>query len=176
MLQHKFLSAVSAVTLLGGIALAAGPALAGDMPMQGMHHQDMHQGMAGMGDKAGDKGVADPVEAQIARLHDRLKITPEQQPLFDAVARAMRDNRDSHKGLMQQKQQNEGGMTALEDLRNYAEIAQHHADSVKTLADAFTPFYAALSDDQKKAADELFRQHKRRIMGHHHMMHHAKQQ
>jgi periplasmic protein CpxP/Spy len=47
-------------------------------------------------------------------------------------------------------------MTAIDDLRSYAAIADAHAAGVKKLETAFEPLYASLSDTQKKAADAMF--------------------
>ena len=60
------------------------------------------------------------VEQRIATLHDQLKITPDEEKKWDAVAKAMRDNAanldkvvaDSHATSSQ-------GMTAVEDLKMY---------------------------------------------------------
>ena len=106
----------------------------------------------------------DPVEAQITRLHNQLHITPAQAEQFNAVAQIMRDNRTAHADLVKEKRQKEATMTAVEDLQAYAQIAQSHADAVKKLSAAFETLYGSLSDSQKKAADEVFRQHKRRVM------------
>jgi len=45
----------------------------------------------------------------------------------------------------------------VDDLQSYAAIADAHADGLKKLIPAFQALYTAMSDDQKKTADMLFR-------------------
>ena len=47
-------------------------------------------------------------------------------------------------------------MTAPEDVHAYQAIAQAHADDLAKLATAFDSLYAAMSDAQKKNADQVF--------------------
>jgi hypothetical protein len=46
--------------------------------------------------------------------------------------------------------------TAIDSLSSYADIIQAHANGVKKLESAFSGLYSAMSDDQKKIADEVF--------------------
>jgi protein CpxP len=43
-------------------------------------------------------------------------------------------------------------------MKQYATIAQAHADGIKKLVDAFEPLYSSLSPEQKKLADQTFHQ------------------
>lgn len=163
-LHHKILGTVAAATFASTFALAM-PVIAADAtPNAAPHTMSAHAKARHM----------DPVEMQIARLHEQLQITDAQTAQFNAVTQVMRDNRNAHDALVKEKRQNEKNLTAVEDLQAYAQIAQSHADGVKKLAEAFDTLYASLSDSQKKAADEAFRQHKRRAMQHdmHPQMHH----
>jgi hypothetical protein len=47
-------------------------------------------------------------------------------------------------------------MTAIEDVKSYAAIAEAHADGLKKFAPVFEALYASMSDAQKKNADTLF--------------------
>jgi len=146
--------------LLGaGFALAFVAPLAFTLPAQAA---DAAPAAAAV--KADMKPAADPVEARIAKLHHQLKITSAQEDAFNGLAQVMRDNRAAHDQLVETKKQAEKTQTALDDLQAYALIAQSHADGVKKLATAFEALYTTLSDDQKKAADEAFREHKRNVM------------
>ena len=111
--------------------------------------------------KAQPKGAkvtpVDRVEARIKSLHARLKITAAQEPAWGAVAQTMRDNAHAVAALVAKRTQNLKTMTAVDDLNSYQEIAQAHADGLKTLAAAFQTLYASLSDAQKKNADVIFR-------------------
>jgi len=120
-------------------------------------------------DQAAKPSRADRVEARIKTLHDQLKITPAQEPQWNAVAETMRNNAQAMQGAIQQRRQNAGTMTAVDDLRSYQAITEAHAQGLQKLVPAFQALYDTMSDEQKKNADAIFgRQH------HHH--HHAHQQ
>lgn len=110
------------------------------------------------GPKAGSRQAkqppADPVEAQISDLQKRLKITPAQQPQFDAFAQAVRQNTQEMNSLMQQEQQ-KTARNAVEDLRISVLVAQAEADGLKRLLPPLEALYASLSDQQKRTADQL---------------------
>lgn len=108
-------------------------------------------------DAAGGKGM----ETRISSLHEQLKITPEQEKSWQAVAKIMRHDAEESRKLVEEKRKDEASLTAVADLNAYAEIAEAHAKHAKHLAKAFSSLYDAMSDDQKKAADEVFRKHKR---------------
>ena len=97
------------------------------------------------------------VEARIKSLHDALQISPAQEPQWQAVAAAMRDNALTTSTLVAERVAKAKTMTAIDDLHSYEAIADAHAAGVKKLTAAFEPLYAALSDAQKKTADDVFR-------------------
>ena len=97
----------------------------------------------------------DRTEARIKDLHARLKITPEQEDLWNKVTQVMRDNAKAMDTL--NRARFEKAMTAVEDLKSYSEIAQSHADGLKNFVPVFEELYNSMSDDQKKDADTLFR-------------------
>lgn len=101
------------------------------------------------------------VEARITDLHARLQITPEQEESWNNVAQVMRDNAKTMEGLIKARTESEKTMSATEDLKSYAEIADAHADGLKKFIPAFEPLYVSMSDTQKKSADTLFHHHGR---------------
>ncbi len=101
------------------------------------------------------------VEARIKELHDKLHVTDAQTAQWNAVAAVMRENAKSYEDLVRSEHINPATMTAVDDLHFYAKLAEHHAEGVKKLETAFDSFYGSLSPEQKKAADEVFRAHKR---------------
>ena len=105
----------------------------------------------------------DGVEARIKELHERLHVTEAQEGQWNAVAEVMRANAKGYVQLIKDKRKNEKTMTALEDLRAYQQIAEAHAEGVKKLSDAFETLYNAMSPEQRKVADEVFREHKRQF-------------
>ena len=110
-------------------------------------------------DAAGGKNGG--LETRISTLHDQLKITPDQEKNWQAVAKIMRHDSEESRKLVEEKRKDEASLTAVADLNAYAEIAEAHAKHAKHLAKAFATLYDGMSDDQKKAADEVFRKHKR---------------
>jgi len=97
------------------------------------------------------------VEQRIASLHKSLKITAAEEPDWNAVAQAMRDNAATMEKLVEERTtQAPQNMTALDDLNDYAKFAQAHADGLKNLVAAFQTLYDSMPDAQKKIADRVF--------------------
>jgi protein CpxP len=97
------------------------------------------------------------VEQRITNLHAALKVTPAQDAQWNAVARAMRENAaNMDKLIAANRTTAPQSMTAVEDLRTYQKFAQAHVDGLKNLISSFGTFYDAMSDAQKKVADEVF--------------------
>ena len=97
-------------------------------------------------------------EKHIKDLHTKLKITAAEETQWAAVAKTMRDSAGELDQVVDKRQAMIATATAIDDLNAYGDIAQAHADSVKKLSTAFSPLYAAMSDAQKKIADEVFTQ------------------
>ncbi|MDQ7977646.1 Spy/CpxP family protein refolding chaperone [Paraburkholderia sp. SARCC-3016] len=97
------------------------------------------------------------VEDRIAYLHQQLKITPQQETQWNAFADVMRNNGDTMAKLFEARRADKN-ISALDDMKQYAEITQAHADGTKKLVDAFQPLYDSMSADQKKLADTTFRE------------------
>jgi protein CpxP len=98
------------------------------------------------------------VEQRIAALQTKLAITPDQQAAWSAFAQVMRDNAQNTDTLFQQRAQGAAAMSAVDNMKSYAEIARTYADNTQHLSDAFATLYAKLSRPQQQAADTLFRQ------------------
>lgn len=97
-------------------------------------------------------------EKHIKDLHTKLKITSDEESLWTSVATTMRSNVQRIDNAVDQRTASIDKASAVDDLNAYASVAQAHADSVKQLAIAFAPLYAAMPDVQKKLADEVFTQ------------------
>src|SRR6516164_90154 len=94
-------------------------------------------------------------EGRLAFLKTELKITDAQLPLWNAVADAMRANAknmgDMAGGMM-------GGSetaTLPDKLAMREKMITTHLEALRKFKAAVDPLYAALSDEQKKTADEL---------------------
>jgi periplasmic protein CpxP/Spy len=97
------------------------------------------------------------IEARIKSLHARLHITAAQEPQWQQVAQAMRDNAASIDKMVRERNAKLRTMTAVENLQTYADIAEAHADGLKKLVPAFDNLYQSMSAAQKKDADAVFR-------------------
>lgn len=95
------------------------------------------------------------VEQRITYLHSALKITPQQESQWNAFADVMRSNGQTMAQLYEQRKA-DTNRTALDDMKQYAQITQAHAEGMKKLVDAFEPLYNSFSPDQKKLADQTF--------------------
>ena len=133
-----------------GPGMPGGMAGGGDMPMMGMMRMMMgRDGMGMMG------AMARHVEGRLAFLKTELKNTDAQRPLWNALADAMRANAKSMGDMA-------GGMmggsqtAALPDkLAMREKMMTAHLEALRKFKAAADPLYAALSDEQKKTADEL---------------------
>ncbi len=97
-------------------------------------------------------------------MHDTFKITPAQEPQWQAVAKVMRENAEELAGLTKTRSEHAATASALDDLKSYAEISAAHAMGTQRLIPAFAALYDGMSAEQKQAADTEFRGHFR----HHH--------
>lgn len=107
------------------------------------------------------------IEERIDYLHKQLQITPAQETQWKSFAGTMREDGETMGKLYEQRIKALPNESALDNVREYAEISQAHADYAKKLAAAFEPLYASLSPEQKKAADATFRDHPGRVPGDH---------
>jgi len=134
-----------ALSALLGVAMLASPlapALA-----QSSTTTPAHQSRAAM--------RAETVDQRIATLHAELKITPEEESDWKAVAQTMRDNAAAMEKLASEKASQQG-MTAVEDLQTYEQFAQAHVDGLKSLSTSFETLYNSMPEQQKKIADQVF--------------------
>src|SRR5215469_1672350 len=133
-----------------GPEMPGGMAGARDMPMMGMMRMMMgRDGMSMMG------AMAHHVEGRLAFLKTELKITDAQLPLWNAVADAIRANAKSM-GDMAGGMMGGSQMATLPDkLALREKMMTAHLDALRKFKAAVDPLYAALSDEQKKTADEV---------------------
>jgi len=100
------------------------------------------------------------VEQRIVSLKASLKITPDQEKKWDAVAGAMRENASAMDKLVTAKRaQPAASMTAVDDLKTYQEFSQAHLDGLKNLIPDFKALYDSMSADQKANADQVFQKY-----------------
>ena len=97
------------------------------------------------------------IEGRIAYVQAELHITADQMPLWNAVADVLRQNDQAMRSAWADMRHDgdEDDVTALDRLTSMQKMAALRAQSLDRLLTAVKPLYAALSDDQKKSADEL---------------------
>ena len=128
---------------MSGMPMGGMPGASGGMPMMGMTQMMM-----------GQHGMAGHVEGRIAFLKTELKITDAQMPLWNAVADAIRAApQDMSEMPCMSMMQSSGTLSEKLAAREKAMTA--HLEALRKLRSAVEPLYAALSDDQKKTADQL---------------------
>ncbi len=138
-----------AIALLATLGLLSGPTWA-----QGAAPAD--PGNAPAQASRPERGDAVLVERRISELQRRLKITPEQQPQWDAFTAVMRQNAMHMQALQRDRADKVMAMAAPEDMRSYADVARAHADDLQRLVPAFDALYAAMTPEQKAMADRIF--------------------
>ncbi|MGH8779768.1 Spy/CpxP family protein refolding chaperone [Paraburkholderia sp.] len=111
----------------------------------------------------------DHVEQRIITLRSKLKITDQQTQQWDAFAQTMRDNARDTDQAFRDRAQKLATMNADDAMKSYLALAQLQAENMQKLSTAFSALYGALSDDQKKTADVLFRNAESHAHGKQHM-------
>jgi hypothetical protein len=80
----------------------------------------------------------DPIAERLKYLHDRLRITPAQEPLWANLAQGMRDNAMAIEPLARERLQPTPNRTAVETLRLYEKLGEVQMDGLKKFLTAFT--------------------------------------
>jgi periplasmic protein CpxP/Spy len=97
------------------------------------------------------------VDRRITDLHGKLHITADQSQQWDQFTQVMRDNAKQMDDAYQQRAEKLGSMSAVDNMQSFAQIEQQRAQDTQKLVPAFQALYASLNDQQKKTADQLFR-------------------
>jgi hypothetical protein len=143
--------ALMMVLTLGGLALA-------DMSTDPALAQETKLGRPLGGQTPAVPPTSDPIAARIKYLHDRLRITPDQEPLWDTVAQAIRNNAQDITPLLRERLRAKTSGNALDVLHSYEALGEGQLDSLRKIIAAFDSLYAALSESQKKIADAILRE------------------
>jgi hypothetical protein len=119
--------------------------------------------MHGMGGARGDASMCarmtGHIEGRLAFLKAELKITSEQESLWNDYAAAVRDNAQAMTtrcaSMMSDGRKNEASLPDRLDAHEQFMAAQ--LDALRATSKALKPLYAALSDTQKQVANQLIR-------------------
>lgn len=162
-LAMSFLAAGAAGGPTPASAQGAGPGtMPGLLPPPAETSQGPGNAGAGNPAVAQDRRSRSGMERRIQDWHDRLRITPAQEPQWSAFAGAMRENMQHMRAMQAEQRQAAGTASALDDIRNYAHATQAHAQDVQRLVAPFEALYNVLSPEQRQAADQAFRRFEER--------------
>lgn len=108
------------------------------------------------------------IEGRIAFLKAEFKITPAQEPQFDKVVQAMRQNATERRQAFEQMRghRDQPG-SALQGLQAQARFAEMRAQQTNRYLAAFRPLYDTMPPAQKQAADDLMAPHRHSHHGRH---------
>jgi hypothetical protein len=148
------------------LVLVAGPAFAQQPQDHEQHHSPetppaaaspgMRGGMmSGAGGMPMMAAMAGHVEGRLAFLKTELKITDAQLPLWNAVADAIRANAKGIGAMAEGMMGSAQAATLPDKLVTREKMLAARLEALRKLEAAVDPLYAALSDEQKKTADEL---------------------
>lgn len=139
----------------GGQDMMMGGDLSRMMAMMRM----MHGGMTPMGAGPGAMRPLEHIEGQLAFFKTELKITDAQTPLWNAFAETIRGNATRLRQAMMQGMEAKAVATAPEQMERRVTMLTAQLDAMRAVQVTAKPLYDALSDEQKKTADELMAQH-----------------
>lgn len=109
------------------------------------------------GAAAATETKGETVEQRITTLRAALKITPDQEAKWDAVAQSMRENATAmDKLIAESRTTSPQSMSALDDLKMYQKFSEAHVAGLKNLIASFGTLYSSMPDAQKKTADGVF--------------------
>ncbi|WP_149536741.1 Spy/CpxP family protein refolding chaperone [Siccirubricoccus phaeus] len=135
--------------------------MGGDM---GRMMEMMHRMMAARGMMGGPGAMRhfERIDAHLAYVRTLLRITDAQAPQWNAFADASRAAADKLRQAYAQAMQAAGQpATAPALLERRIALLSAQLEAMRTFAAATQPLYTALSDEQKRAADELLAEHLR---------------
>jgi|SRR5271156_6423351 len=152
---HRAARTIAAATIIGtfafGISLTAGSALAQEA--QVVANSSISPATT---DTAAVGTKADPVEARIRELHNKLHITAAQQSQWDNLVEIMRGNAKTMKDLQKERGEDATSMSAVDAVKSYAAVIDAHQAGMTKFVPAFEALYSSMSDAQKKTADAMF--------------------
>jgi biopolymer transport protein ExbB/TolQ len=101
--------------------------------------------------------AVDRTEDRIKQLQGALKITEEQEVLWNSMTQVMRENAKEMDALTKDKAESSKTMNAVEHMKLHSQITEVQLNHQKKFIPPFEALYAGMSDEQKKITDILFR-------------------
>lgn len=147
-----------------GMGMMPGPGgqpgmMGGDMgQMMQMMQRMMAVRQGGM--SPGARRAFERIEGQLAYFRTELRVTDAQMPQWNAFADAVRAQSARLRQAYTQAMQSAGQpASAPAQLERRAALLRVQLDTTQAMATATSALYAALSDEQKRLADELMAEH-----------------
>jgi Spy/CpxP family protein refolding chaperone len=138
---------LAASAVFFGVAYAEGPGCDHDGKL-GMKRSSMQQG-----------GMMDPsarVEKRLAHFKSELKLTAQQEPLWLAFADKSKAEAAKGTQAMRDRMKDDKPVSAPERMARLQDIMKQRAASMESISESFNRLYAALTPEQKAAADKHF--------------------
>jgi len=101
--------------------------------------------------------AVDRTEDRIKQLQGALKITEEQEVLWNNMTQVMRENAKEMDALTKDRGEVAKTMNAVEQMKFHSQLTEVQLNHQKKFIPPFEALYAGMSDDQKKITDTLFR-------------------
>lgn len=147
-LNRKIITGILAASaVMFGVAYAQGPGCGPDGG-PGMKRSSMQRG-----------GMMDPgarVEQRLTRLKGDIKPTAQQEPLWQAFAEKSKAEAGKGMQAMRKGMQGDKPLTAPERLAQMQTMMKDRVTAMESVNESFNRLYAALTPDQKAAADKHF--------------------
>jgi hypothetical protein len=96
-------------------------------------------------------------EARIKQLQGALKITAEQDALWNNLTLVMRDNAKEMDAFTKDKSESIKTMNSVEHMKFHSQLSELQLTHVKKFIPPFEALYTSLTDEQKKITDTIFR-------------------
>ena len=138
---------LAASAVMFGVAYAQGPGCGPDGG-PGMKHSSMQRG-----------GMKDPgvrVEQRLTRLKGDVKPTAQQEPLWQAFAEKSKAEAGKGMQAMRERMQGDKPLSAPERLAQVQTMMKDRVTAMESVNESFGRLYAALTPEQKTAADKHF--------------------
>ncbi len=100
-------------------------------------------------------------EMRINQLQSSLKITTDQELLWNDMIQVMRENAKVMDAISKERKDTIKSMNSVERLKFHSQITETHLTQQKKLIPVFEALYLSMSDGQKKIIDEIFTTGKR---------------
>jgi Spy/CpxP family protein refolding chaperone len=147
-------------TIIAGLILAATvatTAYAQGRGCDGMGPMGMGP-MSGPGGQAGQRGgmkfdPAQRAERHLGVMKNELKLTAEQEPLWQAYAEKMKS--EAGKGFQARTQATDEKLSAPERMAKMEALMQERLAAMKGVHESFNRLYAGLTPEQKATADQF---------------------